>query len=116
MKGYKIDSINRQVTEVELSSDYRDIYNVVNCETFACPYITAENDALYCDDEGLLKPVEGFFLLEGYSQPIAGNGLILGTDDEGDSADARVDLETLKSRVKFMTHSQAYQHALNSYQ
>jgi hypothetical protein len=54
------------------------------------------------DDEGLLKPQEGFFIYEGYRQPLAGNGLVLGTDEEGESVDPKMTLEELKSRVTFM--------------
>jgi len=116
MKGYKIDVINKEITEVELSSDYRDIYKVIDCECFACPHIMENEDTLYCDDEGLLKPIEGFFLLEGYPQPLAGHGLILGCNEEGESIDAKSSLESIKSRVKFMTREDAYLYAVaNNY-
>jgi hypothetical protein len=115
MKAYKIDVKNREVKQIEIGEHYTEISKEIGCDIFSAPHIMKDNDTLYCDDEGLLKPVDGFFLLESYPQPIAGNGLILGTDDEGESVDAKIDLETLKSRVKFMNANEAYQYALNSY-
>lgn len=114
MKGYKIDVVKKEVIEVELSSDYRDIYKIVDCEIFSCPLIYENGDSLFCDDEGLLKPMHGFFLLENYPQPIAGNGLILGSNEEGESEDAKTDFETIKSQVKFMTAEDAYLYAVGN--
>jgi hypothetical protein len=75
------------------------------------------NDTLYCDDEGLLKNPENFFLLDSYQQPIAGNGLILGCDDEGDSVDVSMSLDELSNKVTFMDMQAAYSWSLKqSYQ
>ena len=115
MKAYLINVKSKQITEVNINT-WEDISPAIGCEIFSCPHITEENDVLYCDDEGLLhNNIEGFFKLDSYPQPIAGNGLILGDDGEGDSADVHIDLETLKSRVKFMSHNEAYVEALKSY-
>ena len=114
MKGYLIDVKSREIRVVDIK-DWQDISPTIGCEIFSCPHIDG-NDVLYCDDEGLLKEnIEGFFKLDSYPQPIAGNGLILGDDGEGESIDAHVDLNTLKSRVKFMSHADAYLEAMKSY-
>ena len=115
MKGYLIDVKSREIKEVNINT-WEDIAPTMDCQIFTCPHITAENDVLYCDDEGLLKEeIEGFFKLDSYPQSIAGNALILGDDGEGESVDAHIDLETLKSRVKFMSHMDAYLDAMKSY-
>jgi hypothetical protein len=60
---------------------------------------------LYVDDEGLYVENQVFFNIKGCSQPLAGRGLILGTDDivvsviEGESIDCMSSLEQIKDMV-----------------
>jgi hypothetical protein len=42
-----------------------------------------EEDQLYVDEEGLLKPQNGFFRWRGYDQPLAGKGLVVGGELTG---------------------------------
>ena len=42
-----------------------------------------------------------FFTYEGAHQPFAGNGLIMGCDDEGESVDCKIGLTEVKEKVKF---------------
>lgn len=104
--GYLIDAVKRTITEVAVG-DYKTIYPLLGCECFTCVGVE-DDDTIYVDDEGLLKPQENFFLYEGYPQPLAGNGLVLGTDEEGESVNPKMTLETLKGRVKFMNRREAY--------
>lgn len=108
MKALLIDSKNRMISQIEIGEHFTEISKAIGCEVFAAPHIMHNNDTLYCDDEGLLKNPEHFFLLDSYPQPIAGNGLILGCDDEGDSADVSMSLIELSSRVTFMDINDAY--------
>ena len=104
MKGILIDVENEQIKFVEVGKDIDAIYEQINCDCFTV--INIENDdVIYVDDEGLFKLNEDskFFYLEGSHQPIVGNGLILGTDDEGDSVDAKSKLEDIKDRITFLT-------------
>lgn len=117
MKALLIDSKNRVVKQIEIGEHYTEISKAIDCETFSAPHIMQDNDTLYCDDEGLLKTPEYFFLLDSYPQPIAGNGLILGCDDEGESTDVSMSLSELSSKVTFMDMQAAYNWSLNqSYQ
>ena len=108
MKALLIDSKNRMISKIEIGEHFTEISKAIGCEVFAAPHIMQDNDTLYCDDEGLLKNPEHFFLLDSYPQPIAGNGLILGCDDEGDSTDVSMSLIELSSRVTFMDINDAY--------
>ena len=56
-------------------------------------------DVIYVDDEGLLKPMDWFFAVKGGHQPFAGCGLVLGSDDNGDTVSARIELHELKRRI-----------------
>jgi hypothetical protein len=109
MKAILIDVENREVKMVEVEKGIHAIYEKINCDCFTV--VSLENeDAIFIDDEGLLKLSETskFFFIEGYHQPLAGNGLILGTDEEGESVDAKSSLEDIKNRVRFLTIQEVY--------
>jgi len=117
MKAFLIEVSSNSITQIDLGEHWEEINKHIGSEIFSCPYTTKEDDVLYCDDEGLLKPIKGFFLLDGYAQPIAGNGLIVGDDGEGNSTDAHISLIELSKRVKFMDMNDAYNWSLSqSYQ
>lgn len=106
MKAYFIDSENRTITETEIKN-WQEISPKIGCELFTI--VGMENsDSLYVDDEGLLKPQNNFFLYSEYPQPLAGNGIVLGTNDEGESVEPKISLDELKSKITFMNRAQAY--------
>lgn len=94
---------HKHVEVVEYDGDYRSIYNLISWSerqvtTFDCVMID-DNHTIFVDDEGLLYNPEHFFLFEGYDQPLAGRGLILGTDEDGESVDCKLDEEWVRERV-----------------
>jgi hypothetical protein len=108
-KGILIDVKNRTITEVEVienaqGSQLESIYKHLGCSTFEVVNIDEQND-VYVDEEGLLFMDDNtmFFQMDN-GQPLAGNGLIMGYDDEtGDSVDTTLSVEEVTSRVKFHT-------------
>ena len=112
-KGYKIDAEKRTITEVPVG-DYKTIYPHLSTSVKAVDCFTIvgieKDDSIFVDDEGLLTitPLTPFFMYEGYNQPLAGNGLVLGTDEEGESVDPKNTLDFIKSKVKWMTAREAY--------
>lgn len=105
MKAILIDPFDETVTEVEHNGDYRQIYTLLSHPEHPVSCFTVvqieNNDAIFVDDEGLLKDPKYFFSYEGYPQPLAGKGLILGTNDEGDSVDVVTTVDDIKKRVSF---------------
>lgn len=109
-KAILIDVNNKTVTEVTVTKDsegseLKSMYELIGCEMVEVVNI-GEND-IYVDEEGLLNllPSTNFFMWKGYPQPLAGNGLILGYDDNtGDSTDVTLTVEEVKNNVRFMTH------------
>lgn len=101
MKAFLIDPDERSVTEVDYSGDYRQIYTLIGAECFTAAEFNEFGDVVYVDDEGLMKGPTSFFIIEGYPQPLAGKGLVIGTDEEGDSQAPSTDLEWLQSNVDF---------------
>jgi len=101
MKAILINSKTKEVKEVEMGKDYREIYKQLECELFTIGAYLDKEDAIFVDDEGLMNGTDVFFTFEGAHQPFAGNGLIMGCDDEGESVDCKVDIDEVKNKVKF---------------
>lgn len=103
MRAILIDPFKHSITEVEYSGNYQDIYNLIDCDTFTIAPITHRGDAIFVDDEGLFKPEQAFFKHDGYPQPLAGKGLILGCDEEGETVEPTISLADTVAAVRFMT-------------
>ena len=55
MKAYLIDPEKQEVTEVEYSGDYKDIYKLIDCSTFEIVGITPKGDGIYVDEEDYMQ-------------------------------------------------------------
>lgn len=107
-KGIKLNVETQAVEVVTLGNDYREIYDVIgnDCKYFEVPITFENNDAMYCDEEALLKPFAGGIIMEGWGQPIVGNVLILGTNEDGESCDAKMTWDELRNQIKFLTYDE----------
>lgn len=107
MKGYLIDPKNRLVHAVDVSDTdtLQDIYKHVGASCIDCVRMP-NDDTIYIDDEGLFRKHD-YFTLVGYQSPLAGTGLVLGTDREGNSVDPVQTLEELARQVIFITWEEA---------
>ena len=113
MKAIKINVATQTVEEVTIGNDYKEIYSLIgnDCRLFCCPVEFPNGDTLYADDEALLNEnLEGCFLLEGFSYPICGNAIILGTDGEGESESAKTTVEEILQQIIFGNKEVAEQH------
>lgn len=103
MKAYLIDPFARSVTETEYNGDYQTIAPAIGARLFTVAEFNDAGDAVFVDDEGLLAGPTAFFLIDGYPEPLAGKGLVLGLDaDTGDSTAPSESLEQLTARVKWV--------------
>lgn len=101
MNAYLIDPVARTITAVDYTGKYTNIYDHIEADCFDLVRINCEGDAIFVDDEGLLKDDQSFFMYEGYPSPLAGRGLVLGSDEEGESVSPKITLEELKANVSF---------------
>lgn len=101
MKAILINAKTKEVKEVEMGKDYKEIYTQLQCELFTAGMYMNDADVMYVDDEGLMNGTDEFFTFEGAHQPFAGNGLIMGTDDDGESTDCKMSFDEVKNKVKF---------------
>ena len=108
MKAILIDVKNEEVREVEFDDTLKNIYELVDCSTFDVVRIN-ETDGIYVDDEGLFVEDQRFFIYHGTNrdgshgrvQALAGNGLILGVDSEGNSISPTLTVEEVREAVDF---------------
>lgn len=105
MKAYLIDPFTQSVTEVEYSGDYNEICTLIDCNLFNTVRINEFGDTVFVDDEGLISgKYQEFFLVSGYPQPLAGKGLILGCNEEGESVEPSITLDQAKARIDWVPH------------
>ena len=103
-----INSANQSVTLVKVG-EYTDIYTHLgnDCSSFACPITFDNNDTLYVDDDGLYHSFEGGFMLQDWNYPMVGNGLILGSNEEGDSIDCQTTIDDIMAQIVWVSKEDA---------
>lgn len=101
MQVIKIDPYNKEVYSIESDMTKLDnIYEELNCGTFTIVRLDEQNDLLL-DDEGLLKP-NSFFSVPNYHQPLAGYGLVVSHDEEGETIESSLSPQQVQEMVRFV--------------
>lgn len=113
MKALKIDTKLKKVIEIDIDKGINAIYKEIGngCDTFSCPVTLDNNDALYCDDEGLFHEFDGGIMMKDWAYPIVGNMLIIGTDNEGDSVDCKTTKEEIEKKIIWVSKEKCTQWA-----
>tara|TARA_R110002167_G_scaffold254765_5_gene460996 strand:- start:2506 stop:2898 length:393 start_codon:yes stop_codon:yes gene_type:complete len=102
MKALLIDPFMETVQEIDYSGDWKDIRTLLKCDIFATVYFDdMSTDSVFVDDEGVFVDDQRFFKLGNYTQPLAGYGLVLGCNEEGDSVDCMSTLEDVAKQVEW---------------
>lgn len=103
--AYLIDPERRTIKPVDMPGgpdNLQHIYKLLGCNLITSAAIT-EHDAIYCDDEGLIKgPVAAFFGVQGNPQPLAGRGLVVGLDADGHDEAPQLTLSEVQARTIFI--------------
>lgn len=100
LRGFLIDPEAKTIKQVVHNGDYKQIYEFTGCDCFTVVQIDDVN-CVYVDDNSLLDSPRYFFVLKGYPQPLAGKGLVLGVDREGETIGSNFELEELQPLVSF---------------
>ena len=99
MQAFLIDPEARTLEIIDIDG-LESIQEAIRCDTITAARFN-DTDVVYVDDEGLLKGPTSFFLIEGYPQPLAGRGVVVGTDAEGDDTPPTVTEEWLREHLDF---------------
>jgi hypothetical protein len=103
MRAIVINAQDRTITETEIDGKLKSLQAIVG--GLITPVYDGLDDQHHCyvDDEGLLSEPQHFFMFSnGGHQPLAGNGVILASTDDGDEAPCTLPLDWVKERVTFM--------------
>jgi len=101
-KAIKIDVAKREVYEIEIEPGLDAMYEAIGCRAVDMVRITQLDD-LWIDDCGLLRePQPDKFKFLGHAQPLAGNGLICGYDDQGETVSTALTADTVQGWVRWI--------------
>jgi hypothetical protein len=102
-KAIKIDPKAQTITPIEIVG-YEALRDAVG------GYITVVPTAfgtLYIDDKGLINNTREFFAVQGYPQPLAGNGVLFGeTDEGGKDTDVMLSVDEVTTIIRFLTEDE----------
>jgi hypothetical protein len=113
--GILIDPTTETITRVQCSGDLErandlpGIYELLQCDTIDLVYLRDEptEESMFIDDNGLLGDLDrqSFFMLGG--RPIAGRGLVLGADSDGESIGTALSVAEIEQQVEFIDNHTA---------
>jgi len=102
VKAILIDPFEMTVSEVFYGGELSEINDLIAAKPFTVASFGDAGDGIFIDDEGLFRQCQRFFKFEGYPEPLAGRGLILGSDENGDSVAPAISLEAVKASVRWV--------------
>ena len=102
MRAIVIKSRNRTVVEIDLVPTLDRLQQIVGGLIEPVEQGLDDEHHCYVNEEGLLDNPQHFFMLTDGHQPLASNGIILASTEDGDEVPCRVPLEWVKERVTFM--------------
>lgn len=111
MKALLIDPNNRTVTEFEYDGDYRKISEAIGdgCRFFTTVNFPDGKNTIFVDDEGLISgEPKQFFQVPWYPTPLAGRGVVLGHDGQGESIATTVQADILESAIRWVDPLEVY--------
>ena len=102
MKAILIDVKTQEIKEVEHDGEIQNIYNLIDCRAFDIVRIDDVND-IFVDDEGILKDNLYFeYSVNDRVFQLAGSGLVLGYNKEGETIGTTLTIEDVKGKVRFL--------------
>jgi hypothetical protein len=102
MRAIIINAKDRTITETDIDGSLKTLQHIVG--GLIEPGSQGLNDYHHCyvNEEGLLHDPQSFFMFSDGHQPLAGNGVILSSTDDGGEAPCTLPLDWVKERVTFM--------------
>lgn len=117
MQAFLIDPYKETITEFDYSGNYEDINSTIESRCFTIVHIDDKGNDLFVDDEGLLRgnlSLEKFIKIDSYPDPLVGKGIVLGSNDMGESTDTTLTIDALKSMVQFWSIFEVHDHVSRS--
>ena len=102
MRAIIVNSKDRTITETDIDGSLNTLQKIVGGLIEPVSHGLDDNHHCYVNEEGLLNDPQSFFMFTGGHQPLAGNGVILSSTDDGAEAPCILSLDCVKERVTFM--------------
>ena len=101
-RAYLVDPTSKLISQVYVK-DYTDIQRHIGCDMFTMAFRLENDDVLYVDDNGLIdgKMRDYFAVLDAYLAPLAGRGLLVGSNAQGGDEDAQTAIVDFAMMVKW---------------
>ncbi len=100
MRAIFINAVDRKVEEIQIENELHAFYERIGCDMIQC-FDVGANHVLVCDEEGRLRNWKVGFRWPG-SEGIAGNALLVCTEENDDFTDARVPKRLIERDIKFL--------------
>ena len=102
MRALIINAKDRTVTETDIDGSLDSLQKIVGGLIEPVTQGLDDDHHCYVNEDGLFENPQHFFMFEGGHQPLAGNGVILSSTEDGDEAPCTLPLHWVKQRVTFM--------------
>ena len=102
MRAIIINAEHRTITETDIDGSLKSLQQIVGGLIEPVYQGLDDNHHCYVNEEGLLNDPQHFFMFRDGHQPLAGNGLILSSTDDGGEAPCSLPLDWVKENVTFM--------------
>ena len=109
MRAIIINAEVRTITETEIDGSLKSLQQIVGGLIEPVSQGLDGDHHCYVNEEGLLDQPQHFFMFRDGHQPLAGNGVILSSTEDGDEAPCTLLLDWVKDRVTFMDLAAARQ-------
>ena len=111
MRAIIINPEDRTITETEIDGSLKSLQHIVGGLIEAVYQGLDDNHHSYVNEEGLVNNPQYFFMFKDGHQPLAGNGVVLSSTDDGGEAPCTLALDWVKECVTFMDLQAALQWA-----
>lgn len=109
VRAILVDPFACEIKEVRHEADdYKKIYEAISHESMPVNTFDVvrfdDGDAMFIDDEGAMKHAERAIICRHFGRPpwpLFGKGLILGSDDNGDTQDCKITLNVARHHFTF---------------
>ena len=109
MRAIIINAQHRTITETDIDASLHSLQTIVGGLIEPVTYGLDDHHHCYVNEEGLLDNSQHFFMFRDGHQPLAGNGVILSSTDDGDETACTLPLDWVIERVTFMDLAAAYE-------
>jgi hypothetical protein len=99
MKALLITADTQSIEAVEIS-DIEDIRRLIGFPTLESDTLGDDGDHLYFDEECFIRGSSGRFQIDRLI-PVAGKGVVIGHDADGQLRDVRMSADDLRTRTSF---------------